>query len=63
MPRIQYEDTTVHLQGLDLALRIWRPPPSTPLTARAILYPGWLDNAGSYDTLAPLLALLLTHRC
>ena len=46
---------------LSLALRVWpspRTPQKTPKEHErvGIMYPGWLDNVGSFDTLAPILA-------
>ena len=43
-----------------LAAKIWthadmRLVPLSQHARRAVAYPGWLDNAGSFDTLAPLL--------
>ena len=46
-------EETIHLMGLEIATCTWEC--SIPPIARAILYPGWLDNAGSFYTLAPLL--------
>jgi pimeloyl-ACP methyl ester carboxylesterase len=50
------------LGGADfrLAVKLWTPASSAHLNycdhpRRALAYPGWLDNAGSFDTLAPIL--------
>ena len=50
------------LEGvLSLAVRVW-PSPKTPKKTPkehervGFMYPGWLDNVGSFDTLAPILA-------
>ena len=50
-----FEDRTVTVAGgeLSLAVRIWTPPSAKPVRQRCICWPGWLDNAGSFDTLAP----------
>ena len=44
---------SVCVSGINIALRIW-PTSGIPLIS-AVCYPGWLDNAGSFDTLAPAL--------
>lgn len=47
--------------ALTLAIKIWYPPSVTPATAAAartrcsLSYPGWLDNVGSFENIAPLL--------
>ena len=47
------EDRRIAVAGgeLSLAVRIWAPE-AAPIQ-RCIAWPGWLDNAGSFDTLAP----------
>ena len=53
-------ETTLRVSqaGIDIATCTWQV--GDPV-ARAILYPGWLDNAGSFDTVAPLLARAGVH--
>jgi pimeloyl-ACP methyl ester carboxylesterase len=55
---------------LRLAVRLWAPDalrdaPVKDHPRRALAYPGWLDNAGSFDSLAPLLCeqLNMTVAC
>ncbi|KAH9253204.1 hypothetical protein BASA81_008886 [Batrachochytrium salamandrivorans] len=38
-----------------LAVRIWSPTTAIQSTRNCLAYPGWMDNAGSFDTLAPML--------
>ena len=40
------------VRGLELAVKLWTAPRAKQ---RILAWPGWLDNAGSFDTLAPLL--------
>ena len=47
MPR----ERTFELPGLSLAAQVWGSPGERPIIASH----GWLDNAGSFDLLAPLL--------
>lgn len=42
-----------------IAVRMWFPPDGKPSLGNCIAYPGWMDNAGSFDTLAPLLCAQL----
>lgn len=54
-----FEDRAVAINDghLKLALRVW-PPSAAALAARqlCVAWPGWLDNAGSFDSIAPLFA-------
>eukprot|EP01061_Rhynchopus_euleeides_P033644 TRINITY_DN5652_c0_g1_i4.p1 TRINITY_DN5652_c0_g1~~TRINITY_DN5652_c0_g1_i4.p1 ORF type:complete len:352 (+),score=112.93 TRINITY_DN5652_c0_g1_i4:98-1057(+) len=41
--------------GFRMAYKHWRPAGGAAATQRMLCYPGWLDNAGSFDNIAPLL--------
>ena len=43
------------MRGLELAVRVWRPLPGHAPKQNVLAWPGWLDNASSFDTIAPLL--------
>jgi pimeloyl-ACP methyl ester carboxylesterase len=51
-------DRTVAINGghLELALRIWPPTTAVPARQLCVAWPGWLDNAGSFDSIAPHFA-------
>jgi pimeloyl-ACP methyl ester carboxylesterase len=46
------EDITLEIDGLTLAAKVWGPPSGAPV----LCLHGWLDNAASFDRLAPLLS-------
>lgn len=46
-----FQETHFHANGLKLAAKVWHP--NAP--HKVIAIHGWLDNANSFDTLAPLL--------
>lgn len=67
-PEAPEELSITSSRGLSIALRSWggptsphssatTPPPAPPV--RVLAYPGWLDNVGSFDALAPVLCAQL----
>eukprot|EP01043_Picozoa_sp_COSAG02_P015170 COSAG02_NODE_640_length_19049_cov_44.268738_5_plen_286_part_00 len=57
MAAAPFEERRVGVAGgeLSLAVRVWAPKVAPPVQ-RCIAWPGWLDNAGSFDSLAPHFA-------
>lgn len=52
MDRCEGQDTTLEIPGLRIAAKVWGPADGL----RVLAFHGWLDNAASFDLLAPLLS-------
>lgn len=51
MPQVSVQDIELTIPGFTIAARVWGPPDGKPVLCAH----GWLDNAASFDRLAPLL--------